>query len=114
MALGGLVSCEVVQNYTYRVTNSADDEISVHVVGFGVDTLMTIPVNETRTVFVKTHYSTITEKTKHNVALDLEHFTVEKGGLRSRRDYLRNDSWQYDREGVYTAVVTDSDFPAVE
>jgi hypothetical protein len=44
-----------------------------------------------------------------DVKEDLKIFTVTKGQSQSRRDYLKNNNWDF-KKGVYSTIITDDEF----
>lgn len=110
-----LSSCEYAYNYTYTVKNSADTTIEIHMKTYRVDSVYNLAKGEERTLY----------KTEHGVEPwsgpyfddvdhDLHFFSVKKRSVQSSRDYLKNSSWSFEKEGriegKYKTTVTSAEF----
>ncbi len=106
-----MTSCDYVYNYSYTVTNKTDAQIEVYVKTFQTDSTFIISKDSTKTLFVTDHGI---EDSKgpyfSNVTEDLDNFKITKNDtLTSTRDYLKNESWTFDK-GDYSTNVTDVEF----
>jgi hypothetical protein len=111
LILGGLlVSCEYAFTYSYSVTNSSDTTVDVRIKTNKIDSVFDLTKDETKIVYMTDH-GTQSSKGPHfrDVKEDLKIFTVSKGQAQSRRDYLKNSNWNFEK-GVYSTVITDDEF----
>lgn len=108
-----MTSCEHSYDYSYVVTNKAENTIKVHVITFRIDSVFVIQKDSSQLLFTKDHgiegpkgpYS-------DDVSNDLEKFEITiKDSIQSKRDYLKNDAWTFNSEnGKYSTIVTESEF----
>jgi len=106
-----MTGCEYTYDYSYTVSNKTDTQIKVYVKTFRVDSTFTILKDSTKMLFVDDHGI---EGSKgqyfENVTVDLDNFTVIKNDtLTSKRDYLKNESWTFNK-GFYSTIVTNDEF----
>ncbi len=106
-----LTSCEYSYDYSYEVTNKSDTEIKVYVKTFRIDSIFVISKDSSELLFIKDHGI---EGSKgpyfDDVTHDLDLFEVTKNNtLKSKRDYLKNEAWAFDK-GKYSTVVTNGEF----
>lgn len=110
ISLGLLTSCEYTYHYSYTVTNSTDTTISIHIKTYKADSVYTLPKDIKKTIYMTDHGI---EGSKgpyfKDVNKDLNIFMVMKGQLNSRRNYLTNESWTFDK-GNYRTTIINSDF----
>lgn len=106
-----LTSCEYSYDYSYVVTNKTDAEIKVHVKTFRIDSVFVILMDSSKLLFIDDHGI---EGSKgpyfDDVINDLDKFEVTKNDtLKSKRDYLKNDMWTFEK-GRYSTIVTNNEF----
>jgi hypothetical protein len=107
---GLLISCEYSYTYSYSVTNSSDTTVDVRLKTYKVDSVFKLTKDETRILY-RTDHGIQSSRGPHfsDVKEDLKIFTVSKGQVQSRRDYLKNSNWNFEK-GVYSTVITDDEF----
>jgi hypothetical protein len=106
-----ITSCEHSYDYSYTVINKTDKQIKVYVKTFRIDSTFIISNDSTKTLFVADHGI---EGSKgpyfRDVNEDLDIFRVTiNDTLSSTRNYLKNESWTFNK-GVYSTNVTDAEF----
>ena len=116
MMLFFITSCEYSYDYSYQVTNNSDDQISVYVKTFRLDSTFIIKKDSTKVLFTSNHGI---EGSKgpyfEDVKIELDEFSVtKKDNSISTKDYLKNDAWTFTIEpyfiGLYSAIVTNDEF----
>lgn len=111
-----MTSCEYSYDYSYKVTNKSDSEISVYIKTFRIDTTFLI-LKDSAKVLVTSNHGIEGSHGPYfeDVKIDLDKFTVTKNdNLKSNRDYLKDDAWTFTKEpyhiGLYSATVTNDEF----
>ena len=111
LLLIGATGCEYSYGYSYVVTNKSDAQIKVNIKTFKEDSVYEIGVNESKVLYVTEHGI---EGSKgpyfRDVVMDLDVFLVKKNdSLKSKKDYLENDSWNF-HKGDYSTTINNDDF----
>ncbi|MEP7170442.1 MAG: hypothetical protein ABI855_13820 [Bacteroidota bacterium] len=109
MTIYSLQSCNDMYTYTYTLANYADTTINIHVKTNLLDTLYSIETNETKLLYVAEHLGDSHGPDAIDVKEDLTTFVVTKKGITSHRDYLKNETWNFDK-GDYKTDVTNNEF----
>ena len=109
-------SCDAVYNYEYRITNSADSAINVHLIGMTnhFDTSFVVAPGSIQKIFSTSHGVEGPHgphfKSVHN---DIDSLTIRKNGRLTPKNFVADDSWQFSKSGgvgVYNTGVSMSDF----
>lgn len=103
-------SCDFNYKYSYTVTNSTDTIISIHIKTYELDSIYTLPKDINKIIYVTDHGEEgsggpFFEDVNH----DLNTFKVSKGLLSSKKNYLSNDSWTFNK-GDYRTTIKNYDF----
>ncbi|HKR07416.1 MAG TPA: hypothetical protein VJY62_22470 [Bacteroidia bacterium] len=109
LIISGLSSCDHLYTYTYTLSNHADTTITVHLKANNLDTIYAVPNNETKLLYVVTHLGDAHGPDFINVSEDLKTFLVTKKNVASHRDYLKNETWNFEK-GDYKTDVTNDEF----
>ncbi|MEO7047921.1 MAG: hypothetical protein ABI091_21665 [Ferruginibacter sp.] len=110
LSVGLLTSCEYAYTYSYSVTNSSDTTIDIKVKTLRVDSVFKVTKDETKILFMKEHgIEGAKGPYPRDVNKDLNIFTVTKGQAQSKRDYLKNINWTFEK-GVYSTIITNDEF----
>jgi hypothetical protein len=108
-----LAACDAPYSYEYRINNQCDTSILV-VVKKGRDTIMYVPRGISKTVYFTSRIEKHGGPRFRDVKYDFDTIFAYKNGIRSRRNYLSNEYWQFEKTsdalGSYTATITDTDF----
>ncbi|MEO8111788.1 MAG: hypothetical protein ABI594_17205 [Ginsengibacter sp.] len=103
-------SCEYAYTYSYSVTNSSDTTVDVKIKTVRIDSVFKLTKDDTKILFMTEHgIEGAKGPYSRDVNKDLIIFTVTKGQLQSKRDYLKNNNWAFEK-GVYSAIITNAEF----
>jgi hypothetical protein len=104
------MSCEYVYNYKYIVTNATDKPIEVSVKTYLKDSTFVILKDSVKIVISKGHGIEGSRGPYfQDVKEDLYLFTVTKDKLLSKKDFLKNSSWRFEK-GDYSTQISNEDF----
>ncbi len=103
--------CEYVYKYSYVVQNKTDAQLKVAVKTLYIDSTFIISKDSTKLLFMKTHgIESAGGPYFEDVKVDLLNFKViKKDSIVSKRNYLKNDSWIFEK-GKYSTIVTNDEF----
>ena len=104
-----LSSCDHLYTYSYTLSNSADTSINVSVKTHLLDTVYFVASGETKLLYIVEHTGDSHGPDLIDVKDDLITFMVTKKGVSSQRDYLKNESWNFEN-GSFKTTVTNDEF----
>lgn len=89
-----MTSCEYSYDYSYKLTNKSDSEISVNIKTFRIDTTFFILKDSSKVLVTSNHGIEGSHGPYFkNDKFDLDKFIVTKNDyVKSNRDYLMNDA----------------------
>lgn len=110
-----LSSCDYGYEYAYSVKNNADTLVTVHYKHFSHDSIIVIDKNETKLLFVEMHgVEGMWGPYYDSIGREFSMFNVTKSGIRSGRDYLKDENWTFnsspDKVGLYKTTINNSEF----
>lgn len=107
-----LAACEYSYKYSYELRNTADTAVLVHLaLRYNKDTSFYLPQNaQFRSIWVDHGVEGRRGPYYRDVINDLDTCTIWLRGHQSRRNYQMDSAWTFGKDGVFSTVITSTEF----